>query len=139
MTLLDQIKNDGGNRLYIDGEWRESSDGVEISVLDPATESELTRVPSGSIDDAIAAIDAASVAGELLASMAPTERSEILRRAFEMMVARADDIAELIVREMGKAFVEARAEAVYAAEFFRWFAGEAVRNVGYINTARRWR
>ena len=135
MTLLDQLKNDGGDRLYINGEWRESSDGVEISVLDPSTEGELTTVPSGSVDDAISAIATASAAAEQLAAMSPVARSEILRRAFEIMVDRADEIAELIVREMGKAFVEARAEAVYAAEFFRWFAGEAVRNVGYINTA----
>jgi succinate-semialdehyde dehydrogenase/glutarate-semialdehyde dehydrogenase len=133
--LLDQLKSDGATRLYIDGEWRESSDGAELSVFDPATEDELTTVSSGSVEDGIAAVDSAEAVAPVLASMSPRDRSEILRRAFEMMLDRADSLAELIVREMGKAFPEARAEIVYAAEFFRWYSGEAVRNLGYINRA----
>ena len=135
MTLLDQLKSDGATRLYIDGQWREASDGAEISVLDPASEDELTTVSSGSVDDAIAAVDAAESVAPTLAAMSPRDRSEILRRAFEVMVSRADSLAELIVGEMGKTFAEARAEIVYAAEFFRWYSGEAVRNLGYINEA----
>ena len=64
--------------------------------------------------------------------MSPRDRSEILRRAFDAMVAQADALAELIVLEMGKALPEARAEVLYAAEFFRWYSGEAVRNRGGI-------
>ena len=135
MTLLDQLKDQGNTNLFIGGEWRESSDGSDFAVLDPATEEELTMVASGSVDDAIAAVDAAEAAAPLIQSLSPLQRSEILRRAFELMVERADAVAELIVREMGKSFAEARAEAVYSAEFFRWYSGEAVRNLGYINTA----
>jgi succinate-semialdehyde dehydrogenase / glutarate-semialdehyde dehydrogenase len=135
MTLLDELKNSGRTNLAIGGEWREASDGSAISVLDPSTGEEIAAVASGSADDARAAVDAAAEAGPAFAAMAPRDRSEILRRAFEIMVSRADSIAELIVAEMGKAYGEARAEATYAAEFFRWFSGEAVRNVGYINTA----
>ena len=135
MTLLDQLKDQGNTNLYIGGEWRESSDGSDFEVLDPATEEQLTTVASGSTEDAIAAVDAAEAAAPLITSLSPLQRSEILRRAYELMVERADAIAELIVREMGKSFTEARAEAVYSAEFFRWYSGEAVRNLGYINTA----
>ncbi|MGF1666411.1 MAG: NAD-dependent succinate-semialdehyde dehydrogenase [Acidimicrobiia bacterium] len=135
MTLLDELKNSGRTNLAIGGEWREASDGSAISVLDPSTGEEIAAVASGSVDDALAAVDAAAEAAPAFAAMAPRDRSEILRRAFEIMVSRADSIAELIVAEMGKAYPEARAEATYAAEFFRWFSGEAVRNIGYINTA----
>ena len=135
MTLLEDLKNSGATNLSIGGEWREASNGDTISVLDPATGNEIAMVQSGSATDAIDAVDAAENAAAGFAAMSPRDRSEILRRAFEIMVDRADDIAELIVAEMGKAYAEARAEAVYAAEFFRWFSGEAVRNVGYINTA----
>ncbi|MDH4115909.1 MAG: NAD-dependent succinate-semialdehyde dehydrogenase [Acidimicrobiia bacterium] len=135
MTLLDQLKHTGKTNLVIDGEWREASDGAEISVLDPSTGGEIATVPSGSKDDALAAVDAAAEAAGPFAAMPPRQRAEILRKAFEIMNARADEIAGLIVAEMGKAYVEARAEAVYAAEFFRWFSEEAVRNIGYINTA----
>jgi succinate-semialdehyde dehydrogenase/glutarate-semialdehyde dehydrogenase len=134
-TLVQDLKQRGATHLYIDGEWRESSDGAEFQVLDPATESVLTTVSSGSIDDALDAVAAAHEAGAGLAAMPPRERAEILRRAFEIMVDRADSIARLIVTEMGKALGEAHAEVAYAAEFFRWFSGEAVRNLGYINTA----
>ncbi len=135
MTLLDELKNTGATNLHIGGQWREASDGSEIEVLDPSTGEPIAQVPSGSADDAMAAVDAAAEAGPAFAAMSPRDRSEILRRAFEIMTDQADQLAELIVAEMGKAYGEARAEATYAAEFFRWFSGEAVRNIGYINTA----
>ena len=135
MTLVKELEDRGATGLYIGGEWRESSDGSGFEVLDPATGEPVTEVSSGSEDDALAAVAAAHEAGPAFAGMTPRERSEILRRAFEIMVDRADAIAELIVTEMGKALPEAKAEATYAAEFFRWFSGEAVRNIGYINTA----
>lgn len=135
MTLLEELKNSGATNLSIAGEWREASDGGTISVLDPATGHEIAQVQSGTSVDAVSAVDAAENAAAEFAAMAPRDRSEILRRAFEIMTDRADRIAELIVAEMGKAYAEARSEAVYAAEFFRWFSGEAVRNIGYINTA----
>ena len=135
VTLLDQLRDSGATNLSIGGEWRESSSGDTITVLDPSTGEGIAEVQSGSAADAIAAVDASEEAASQFAAMAPRDRSEILRRAFEIMVDRADAIAELIVAEMGKAYGEARAEAIYAAEFFRWFSGEAVRNLGYINTA----
>ncbi|MFV2001242.1 MAG: NAD-dependent succinate-semialdehyde dehydrogenase [Acidimicrobiia bacterium] len=135
MGALDDLVGSGYNRLHIGGGWQDASDGAEIVVLDPATGDALTSVPSASTEDALAAVDAAADAFPSWAATAPLERSEILRRAFELMTERSEDIAELIVREMGKALHEARAEARYAAEFFRWFSGEAVRNLGSISTA----
>jgi succinate-semialdehyde dehydrogenase/glutarate-semialdehyde dehydrogenase len=135
MTLLQELKDSGATRLAIDGEWRESSDGAEFDVLEPATGDPIAQVSSASVDDGGAALDAASAAQPAFAAMAPRARAEVLRRAFQIMTDRADEIAELIVLEMGKAFSEARGEALYAAEFLRWFSEEAVRNVGYINTA----
>ncbi len=135
MTLLKELEGRGATGLYIDGEWREASDGSGFPVLDPSTGDPVTEVSSGSVDDALAAVAAAHEAGPAFAAMTPRDRSEILRRAFEIMIDRSDAIAELIVTEMGKAFQEAKAEATYSAEFFRWFSGEAVRNIGYINTA----
>ena len=135
MEFLQELETRGANRLYIDGDWRESSDSNEFAVLDPATEEVLTHVSSASPEDAIAAVATAHEAGPEFAALTPRERSEILRRAFELMMERSEMIAELIVAEMGKALPEARAEAAYAAEFFRWFSGEALRNIGYINIA----
>ncbi len=135
MGIVEDLIGDGHNRLLIGGEWRDASDGADITVLDPATGQPIATVPSGSVADGIAAVDAAAGAATSWAATPPRERAEILRRAFEALVARADDFAELIVREMGKALPEARAEVLYAAEFFRWFSGEAVRNLGSVSTA----
>ena len=135
MSILDDLVASGRNRLLIGGEWRDASDGAEITVLDPATAEPIASVPSGSVADGLAAVDAASAVAASWAKTPPRDRAEILRRAFEALTDRADAFAELIVREMGKAFREARAEVLYAAEFFRWFSGEAVRNLGSISTA----
>ena len=135
MRLLDELVSAGHTRLSIGGSWSASSDGAEIDVLDPSTGESLVRVASGSVEDARAAVDAAAAAAPGWAQTAPRDRSEILRSAFEGMVARSDALAELIVLEMGKALSEAKAEALYAAEFFRWYSGEAVRNHGEILTA----
>lgn len=122
--------------MFIGGEWVSSaSDGAEIEVLDPATATPIASVPSGSISDAMAAVDAASAAGSAWADTPPRVRAEILRRIFELMTERSDDLARLIVAEMGKALPEAFSEVAYAAEFFRWFSEEAVRNLGQLSTA----
>jgi succinate-semialdehyde dehydrogenase/glutarate-semialdehyde dehydrogenase len=99
-------------------------------VLDPADGSVIDSLESAGPDDAIAAVDAAANAAEEWASRAPRERAEILRRAFELMTERNEEIGRLIVREMGKPLAEARGEAAYAAEFLRWFSEEAVRANG---------
>ncbi len=135
MSLLDQLKNSGQTQLLIGGEWRESSDGSRIDVLDPSTADSLTSVASGSEDDARAAVDSAANAQAAWAATSPRERATILDRAFQLMIDRKDELAQLVVEEMGKALPEAAGEVAYAAEFYRWYAGEAVRNLGSISTA----
>ncbi|GAK34450.1 succinate-semialdehyde dehydrogenase [NADP(+)] GabD [alpha proteobacterium Q-1] len=121
--------------LYINGEWRPSLDGARIEVIDPATEEIITDVASASKEDALLAVEAAHAAQPLWAARPPRERAEILRRAFDLMTARAEDFARLITLENGKALRDARGEVAYAAEFFRWYAEEAVRNLSDISTA----
>jgi succinate-semialdehyde dehydrogenase / glutarate-semialdehyde dehydrogenase len=117
--------------LYIDGEWREPGHPRKpIAVFDPATTETITHVANGDGADADAAVDAAERAQRPWADTPPRERSEILRRAWELMTAEAETFARLIVRENGKALRDARAEVSYAADFFRWFAEEAVRVPG---------
>jgi succinate-semialdehyde dehydrogenase/glutarate-semialdehyde dehydrogenase len=121
--------------LHIGDDERPAGDGVTFAVLNPADGSAIAEVASATADDARAAVDAAAAAGPRWAARAPRERSEILRRAFELMTEGADTIARLIVRENGKPLTDARGEVAYAAEFFRWYAEEAVRNVGSVTTA----
>ena len=120
--------------LYIDGAWRAASDGADIEVLDPATEEVLASVASASVEDGLAAVEAADRALPAWAATAPRRRAEILRKAFELMTERADDFAKLMSQENGKALKDARGEATYAAEFFRWYSEEAVRNISEIST-----
>ena len=122
-------------RLHIAGEWRHASDGARIEVRDPATDEVVAHVASGSTEDAHAAVDAAQAAAAAWASTSPRERGEILRRAFELMTDQRDALADLIVREGGKSRGDALGEVTYAAEFFRWYAEEAVRAVGHLQTA----
>src|SRR5690554_2106179 len=133
--LLERMRKQGHDRLLIGGEWRDASDGAEIKVFDPATGEPVATVPSGSADDAVAAVDAASEAAGGWAATPPRERAEILRRAFELMTERTDELASLIVLEMGKTFAESKGEIRYAAEFYRWFSEEAVRNDGSVTLA----
>jgi succinate-semialdehyde dehydrogenase/glutarate-semialdehyde dehydrogenase len=101
-----------------------------FAVLDPADGSIVDSLESAGPADGTAAVDAAAAAAGDWAARAPRERAEILRHAFDLMTARTDEIAHLIVREMGKPLAEARGEAAYAAEFLRWFSEEAVRANG---------
>ena len=119
--------------LYIDGQWRATSE--RFDVINPATEEVLASVASAGLDDADDALDAAERAMADWAARSPRERSEVLRKAWELMSARLDHFARLITLENGKAGVDARGEAAYAAEFFRWFAEEAVRADGLITHA----
>ncbi|HSM42666.1 MAG TPA: NAD-dependent succinate-semialdehyde dehydrogenase, partial [Afifellaceae bacterium] len=121
--------------LYIGGAWREASDGNRFPVINPADESEIATVASGTVDDAIAAVDAADAAFQGWRERSPRERSEILRKAFELFSARLEDFARLITLENGKARSDAMGEAAYAAEFFRWYAEEAVRAEGHLGIA----
>ncbi|MDX1447717.1 MAG: NAD-dependent succinate-semialdehyde dehydrogenase, partial [Acidimicrobiia bacterium] len=135
MTAVEALTSTGKTKLLIGGEWRAASDGEAIEVLDPASAEPIAEVASGSVEDALAAVAAAHDAQPAWAASSPRTRSEILRSAVEMMIARSDELTDLIVAEMGKARSEAKAEVAYAAEFFRWFSGEALRNDGSITTA----
>jgi succinate-semialdehyde dehydrogenase/glutarate-semialdehyde dehydrogenase len=113
-------------QLYIGGRWRDGAKGT-LSVEDPSTEEPLCDVADASVDDAKAALDAAVDAGPEFAAMAPRERGEILRRAFDMITERKEELALLMTLEMGKTVKESLGEIAYAAEFFRWFSEESVR------------
>jgi succinate-semialdehyde dehydrogenase / glutarate-semialdehyde dehydrogenase len=123
------------NRLYVNGEWRDASDGATLDVYNPATGDLLDRVASATVEDGFAALDAAECAFRDWASRTPRDRGEILRRAFRLLIARQEEFARLITIENGKALPDARAEVAYAAEFFRWNAEEAVRVIGEISLA----
>ena len=116
--------------LFIGGEWREGSAGGRIDVEDPSTGEVLATVADATVADGTAALDAAVAAQPSWASTPPRDRGEILRRAFELVTERKDDLALLMTLEMGKPIKESLAEITYGAEFFRWFAEESVRIAG---------
>jgi succinate-semialdehyde dehydrogenase/glutarate-semialdehyde dehydrogenase len=122
-TVLDAVHK----QLYIGGEWRDGTGGETIDVEDPATGETLVQVADAKADDADAALEAAAGAQAEWAATAPRERGEVLRRAYESITERADDLALLMTLEMGKTVAESKAEITYASEFFRWFAEESVR------------
>ncbi|MBA0125266.1 NAD-dependent succinate-semialdehyde dehydrogenase [Haloechinothrix sp. YIM 98757] len=116
-----------GKDLYIGGAWRPAAEGKRLPVYDPSTERELCSVADASPADGIAALDAAVAAQPSWAAYPPRERGEILRRSYELISERVDELALLMTLEMGKPLAESRGEVAYAADFFRWFAEEAVR------------
>lgn len=115
--------------LFIGGEWVAGSAGT-FPVVDPATGETLVEIADASPEDGIRALDAAVAAQEEWAATAPRRRSDILRRAFDLLMERADEIALLMTLEMGKPLAEARGEITYGGEFLRWFSEEAVRISG---------
>ena len=121
--------------LYIDGNWVPSQSAQRFDVINPATEDVIASVASANIFDADLALNAASTAMQEWAARSPRDRSEVLRKAWELMTARLPEFARLITIENGKANADAMGEATYAAEFFRWFAEEAVRVDGLITHA----
>jgi succinate-semialdehyde dehydrogenase/glutarate-semialdehyde dehydrogenase len=121
--------------LWIGGQWRKASDGGRFDVIDPATENKIASVASATVEDAKAAVDAASGAFPGWAAKKPRERAEILRKSFELIMRDTERLAKLITLENGKALPDSRAEVAYAAEFFRWNAEEAVRNLGSLSRA----
>jgi succinate-semialdehyde dehydrogenase/glutarate-semialdehyde dehydrogenase len=122
-------------KLLIGGQWRDGASGETFAVEDPSTGKALCEVADGTPGDARAALDAAVAAQADWAAAPANERSEVLWRAFEALGERADELALLMTLEMGKAVSESRAEIAYAAEFFRWFSGEALRTEGYFKPA----
>ena len=138
MTLTDSEKSllaRVPTGLFINGKWRDSSDGRTLDVEDPSTGEILTSVADGTVADGAAALDAAVAAQADWAATVPRDRGEILRKAFTEITARAEEFALLMTLEMGKPLAEARGEVTYAAEFFRWFSEEAVRISGRWSTA----
>jgi succinate-semialdehyde dehydrogenase / glutarate-semialdehyde dehydrogenase len=123
------VLDDVPKQLYIGGQWRDGAKGT-LAVEDPSTGQTLCEVADASVQDAGQALDAAVEAGPGFAAMAPRERGEILRRAFETIIERADELALLMTLEMGKPVKESLAEITYGAEFLRWFSEEAVRIEG---------
>jgi succinate-semialdehyde dehydrogenase/glutarate-semialdehyde dehydrogenase len=115
------------NQLYIAGEWRDATGGGTIAVEDPATGETLAVVADATVDDAKAALTAAADAFPSFRNVSARERGDILRRAFDLMVERADDLALLMTLEMGKPIPESKAEVLYAAAYLRWYSEEAVR------------
>jgi succinate-semialdehyde dehydrogenase/glutarate-semialdehyde dehydrogenase len=122
-AVLEGVPKD----LYIGGQWRAARSGGTLSVEDPSTGEILVDVADALLDDALAALTAAADKQAEWAASAPRDRGEILRRAYEAIVAQTDELALLMTLEMGKALAESKAEIGYAAEFFRWFSEEAVR------------
>ncbi|OWY80707.1 NAD-dependent succinate-semialdehyde dehydrogenase [Rhodococcus sp. BUPNP1] len=122
-------------RLWLGGKLADASTGATFPVTDPATGAVLAEVADASPADGLQALELASAAQAEWAATAPRTRGEILRTAFELVQARADDFARVITLEMGKTLAEARGEVNYGAEFLRWFAEEAVRIGGRTATA----
>ncbi|NHC46692.1 NAD-dependent succinate-semialdehyde dehydrogenase [Motilibacter sp. K478] len=121
--------------LFIGGVWRPAASGRRIDVVDPSTATVITSVADAGVEEAVAAVDAASAAAAAWAGTSPRQRAETLRRAFDLMTERREELAQLMSTENGKSLVDSRAEASYAAEFFRWYAEEAVRVRGEIAEA----
>jgi succinate-semialdehyde dehydrogenase/glutarate-semialdehyde dehydrogenase len=130
-NLLAGVSTD----LWIGGKWRAASDGARFDVEDPATEQTITTVASASVQDCMEAVDAAQAAFGPWAAKHPRERGEILRKAYEIMIREKERIAKIITLENGKGLEDSRAEAVYAAEFFRWNSEEAVGVIGQTSMA----
>ena len=126
---------DATTGLYIKGEFVDASDGKRFDVINPATEQVLTSVASATTQDGMKALDAADAAFADWAGRTPRARAEILRKAFELMMADQERLARIVTLENGKALSDARSEIAYAAEFFRWYAEEAVRNLGDVMRA----
>jgi succinate-semialdehyde dehydrogenase/glutarate-semialdehyde dehydrogenase len=116
--------------LFIAGQWRSGGAGERMPVVNPADGSILADFAVATERDCLDAVTAAAAAFPGWASTSPRARSEILRRAYEILTDEAGAFAEIIVAENGKAHGDAVAEAGYAKEFFRWFAEEAVRVPG---------
>lgn len=121
-------------QAYIDGQWRADPAAV-FDVHDPATGDVLAQVSDSSVADGLDALGAAAAAQASWATTPPRERGEILRRAYELLMRRADEFALLITLEMGKPLAESRAEVAYGAEFFRWYSEEACRVRGSYQVA----
>lgn len=141
MTLLstsEPLDVDGltvPRQLLIAGNWQDASGGDTVEVINPSDASAITGIADADVEDGLAAVDAAAAAFPEWAATPPRRRAEILRRCFDLMTERSEQIAHLISLENGKALADARGEVAYAAEFFRWYAEEAVRIIGDVSVS----
>src|ERR1700678_4029257 len=133
MSIAELTGIDVPTGLLIGGEWTKGS--ATFPVLDPATEEPIAEVADGTTAGALDGVDAAQAPLPGWAATPPRQRAEIVRKAFELMTARSEQFARLMSAENGKSLRDARGEATYAAEFFRWYAEEAVRLDGVLTTA----
>ncbi len=122
-------------QLFIGGRWVDSAKRQTFDVVDPSTEAVIATVSDGEISDAIAAVDAAEAASKAWKATSARHRSDILMKCFHLMLEHAEWLAKLITVENGKALSDAKSEVTYAAEFFRWYAEEAVRSSGEFGSA----
>ena len=113
--------------LFIDGAWQKAAAGAAFPVENPATNEIIAHVADGGPEDAALAIEAAGRAQAEWSKSTPRERADILRRAFDLVIANTERLAAIMTAEMGKPLAEARGEVVYGAEMLRWFSEEAVR------------
>lgn len=116
--------------LFIGGEWTDASGSRTFDVQDPATGAVIKTIADATPEDGVRALDAAVAAQDAWAATPPRTRSDILRRAFDLVQERAEDLALVMTLEMGKPLSEARGEVAYGSEFLRWFSEEAVRISG---------
>lgn len=139
MTLLstrEPLDLDGlavPRQLLIAGHWRDAASGGTVDVVNPSDATVITAIADADVSDGLAAVDAAAAALADWAATAPRRRAEILSRCFDLMTERSEELARLISLENGKALPDARGEVAYAAEFFRWYAEEAVRIIGDVS------
>jgi succinate-semialdehyde dehydrogenase/glutarate-semialdehyde dehydrogenase len=129
-AIVDAVKT----QLFIGGEWRDGGEGGTVEVEDPSTGEALAEIADATVDDAKAALAAAHETFAEWRDHPPRERGDILRRAYDVINERVDDLALLMTLEMGKPLSESKAEIAYAANFFRWYAEEAVRINGRFTT-----
>ncbi|MFF2245928.1 NAD-dependent succinate-semialdehyde dehydrogenase [Arthrobacter sp. NPDC058130] len=141
MTLLstqEPLDVDGltvPRQLLIAGNWQDASSSDTVEVINPSDASVITYIADADVEDGLAAVDAAAAALPEWAATPPRRRAEILRACFDLMTERSEQIAHLISLENGKALADARGEVAYAAEFFRWYAEEAVRIIGDVSVS----
>ena len=120
--------------LFINGRWQQAANGATFAVENPATNEVIAHVADGSPEDAALAIEAAGRAQAAWGKSTPRERADILRRAYELVIANTDRLAAIMTAEMGKPLTEAKGEVAYGADMLRWFSEEAVR-IGGDNTS----
>ncbi|WP_309129715.1 NAD-dependent succinate-semialdehyde dehydrogenase [Microbacterium sp.] len=116
--------------LFIGGQWIDAEEGRTFDVHDPSTGDVIASIADATPADGMRALDAAVAAQDEWAATPPRTRSDILRRAFDLVQVHKEDLALLMTLEMGKPLAESRGEVVYGGEFLRWFSEEAVRITG---------